>query len=201
MKKIQLNLELISQQPKRWKLLSEDGKYVGTIGYKTKRNFYLTDKWLNKEKNLESILEFEKNEVKSQLYGYLSRAEQSPKKVIDWLQKRGVSKSDRETLLEEVKEKGFLSSKRYSDFKLKKEFKKGNKPLWRVKLELKNQGIEIDEIDLKEYDEKESLINYVYKNLWKLKKDKDKFIKSLMMKGFKYSLILLVIEDIDNESI
>ena len=201
MEKIQLNLKLTSQSPKRWKLLTEDGNFMGTIGYKTKRAFYLTDKWLNREKNIKEVLDFEKNEVRTQLYAYLSRAEQSPQKAIDWLKKRGVTKTDIDTILEEVKEKGFLSSKRYSDFKLKKEFRKGNKPLWRVKLELKNQGIEIDEIDLKEYDEKESLINYIYRNLWKLKKDRDKFIKSLMMKGFKYSLISLVIEEIDNESI
>jgi len=196
MNKIQLNLDLISQSPKRWKLLSEDNKHMGTIGYKTKRYFYLTDKWLNKEKNLEEILEFEKSEIRTQLYAYLSRCEQTPKKATDWLKKRGVPQKDISILLKEVIDKDYISTERYSEIKLRKEFNKGNKPLWRIKLELQNQGIDSQNINLEYFDEKASLMNYINKNLWKLKKDKEKFKRGLIMKGFNYSLVASIIKDI-----
>ncbi len=201
MEKVQLKLVLSSPSPKRWKLYLEDDSFVGSIGYKTKRHFYLTDKWLNREKLLSDVLDFEKSEVRSQLFGYLARSEQAPKKVKDWLKKRNLSNDLIDQFIEEAETKGFLSSQRYGEMKLRTELRKGNKPLWRIKLDLQNQGIDSDQVNFEEFNERDSLFNYVKKNRWKLSKDRDKFIKRLMGKGFSYSLILSVLKDVEEDNL
>lgn len=201
MSKIQLNLVLSSLSPKRWKLLTENGQVVGNISYKTKRQFYLTDKWLNKEKDLDEVLAFEKQIIRSQFLEFLSKSEKSPQKAKDWLSKRAVKKDEISELLQEAENKGFISIERYTELKLKKESRKGNKPLWKIKLELQNQGISPSSIKLTDYNENEALKNYIYKNFWKLNKDNDKFIKRLMARGFNYSSIIQAIQEINNEDI
>ena len=201
MSKIQLNLVLSCLSPKRWKLLTENGQVVGNISYKTKRQFYLTDKWLNKEKDLDEVLAFEKQIIRSQFLEFLSKSEKSPQKAKDWLSKRAVKKNEISELLQEAENKGFISIERYTELKLKKESRKGNKPLWKIKLELQNQGISPSSIKLTDYNENEALKSYIYKNFWKLNKDKDKFIKRLMARGFNYSSIMQAIQEINNEDI
>lgn len=186
---MKFSLKKLSHSPIRWELADDQNKTLISISESIRRKFGYREGEHNSDLALEKIKKGEFEYLKSTMLDYLAKAERSPLALKNWLRRRLLDKETKDALFGIAESSFFVSSSRYTSIALKKFEVKGSKPLWIIKKELESKGVKQEDIESIKFDEKEALKNYIMRNKRKMESSKDKFIHSLMSKGFRYSLV------------
>jgi regulatory protein len=178
-----------------------DGEFSLSLYKDTAIKYHLYE---NKEltpTEISSIKKFEEiTEAKEKARNYISYRERSKKEIKDYLINKGIREEVAEKVLADFEEASLIDDQRFATVWIKDRNKNNPKGNFALKMELKDKGIEEEQIEslLLSIDEKENALKVFEKAIKKYgrnKNSKKKIFQYLKRRGFKTRTILEVLQE------
>ena len=182
-----------------------DGEFLLGLYKDTVIKYYLYE---NKEitpEEISSIKKFEEfTDAKEKVLNFISYRERSRKEIKDYLSNKEISLVITNKVLNDLENANLIDDRRFAAAWIKNRNKINPKGNFALKMELKEKGIEENEIEklLEDVDEKENARKALKKAVKKYGKEisaKKKILEYLQRRGFKINAAIEVLDELYSE--
>lgn len=188
----EVQLELLSERPFRFGLLTEDGERL-SIGERTRKAYSLSTRLPLPVTDELALIAYEQNRLKEELFQYCAGAERSPFRVREWLKKRLLNEKWFDFYYQMACDGKWLNPERFARVHIEKRMRKGSLPRMVIEKELYHHRVDkevytsvFEELN---YNEANCLRAFLRKSRSFQALSPQAVIDKLQMRGFSFAVI------------